>query len=128
MYGCNSSGIFTTNVPVVVTALRNNFGLASANYVSGYDNARCISNLNNNWPVLLGGVDPNNSGHEWVCDGYQTAVSYCGSTAFNLLHMNWGWHEVNGSNDFIGWYAANNWSVAGYTFSNYQSMIAEIHQ
>ncbi len=43
--------------------------------------------------------------------------------------MNWGWHEVNGFPDFIGWYATNNWTTAGGNFnpSSYQSMIAEIH-
>jgi hypothetical protein len=130
VYGCLGSYIFTSNVPVVATSLINNFGFASANYVSGFDIVRCATNIENGWPVLLGGVDPNtNEGHEWVCDGYQLAHSYCSSNAYTMLHMNWGWYEPSNpySPDYIGWYASNNWSVRGYTFSTSQSMIAEIH-
>jgi hypothetical protein len=38
--------------------------------------------LNNGRPIQYEGQDPNNGGHSWVCDGYNSS---------NQLYMNWGW-------------------------------------
>lgn len=54
-------------------------------------------------PVQYMGYDPNAGGHTWVCDGFDNN---------NYLHMNWGWGgQAN------GYYAINNLSPGGYSFS-----------
>ena len=34
-----------------------------------------MEQIKNNNPVYMRGVDVNNGGHAWVCDGYQTTIS-----------------------------------------------------
>lgn len=59
--------------------------------------------LNSGRVIQYEGDDPTAGGHTWVCDGYETN---------NMLHMNWGW---GGSAD--GYFAVNDLSAGGYTFS-----------
>jgi len=136
MYGCNSSGVLISNIPNVANVLKNQFGFTVANYVSGFDLNRCIVNVSSGWPVLLGGVDPAlGEGHEWVCDGYSQLTNTCipigvsGNIVSQVLHMNWGWHEVGTIVDFNGWFSTTDWTTMGGNFnpSSQQCMIAEIH-
>ena len=39
-------------------------------------------------PVLMGGSNGNNSGHAFVCDGYDASTA--------MYHFNWGWDDLNG--------------------------------
>ena len=51
--------------------------------------------LNNNRPVQYGGQDPNsNSGHAFVCDGYNSD---------DYFHFNWGW-----AGHYNGYFSINN--------------------
>jgi Peptidase C10 family/Spi protease inhibitor len=144
-YGCSGSGTQASNVP---NALKNQFGLSSANYVS-YSYSRVESNLNAHWPVLLDGCSTRTSHwfifnwyytysdcHEWVCDGYNRySVTYCnngqvsGGASYLYFHMNWGWHEAWGGNDFNGWFAFDNWNIpgAGFNFQYCKGLTSEIH-
>ncbi len=65
--------------------------------------------IDNCGPILYGGVDGDNGGHEFVCDGYDTG---------NLMvHINWGW-----SGDNNGFFAFD-LSVDSYTFNQYQNAV-----
>lgn len=67
--------------------------------------------------------------HAWVCDGYRYRYKNCQIPNIDeMLHMNWGWHEVDPTNflstgpDFNGWYRYNDWTIPGidwnYRFSD----------
>lgn len=152
-YGCAVSGGSAADGADVPPALKNNFGFSSANR-STYGTASYMnvqSNIGAHWPVLLEGCNDQTNiflgiwysyqnCHEWVCDGYQeTDVVFCMnnqsvSEGFLYFHMNWGWHEVNVSNDYNGWFAFNNWTITGagqnnsnLDFKYAQDMVTEIH-
>ncbi len=144
-YGCTGSGANASNV---TPALKNIFGFSSANFVN-YNSSRVVTNLNQNWPVLLDGCQTQTGHwfiinwwnsysdcHEWVCDGYQQYnVLLCenghinGGSSFLYFHMNWGWHEVGLVNDFNGWFAFANWNIPGrnLNFQYAQDLTSEIH-
>jgi hypothetical protein len=125
VYGCNGSAAYSYKVP---TALKNFFGFSTATY-SGYNQSTystVLSNITGNKPILFEGFTASYvTGHSWVCDGYMSTTSEC----FNYLyyHMNWGWHEVGYNTDFVGYYAINNWNVAGMQFNYAQHMVHNIH-
>ena len=96
------------------------------------------SNLNNSWPVLLGGYSTRTNvflgiihfpqeGHLWVCDGYSAISNYC--YGYLYFHMNWGWNEVIGgnNNNFNGWFAFNNWNPETRTFKYLRDYIYDIY-
>jgi len=140
-YGCSSSGAQDYKVD---DALKSTFNFSSAdgpsflnqsNYNSG-SYLTVVSNLNNNWPVILGGYSKRKNvflgiihipqeGHSWVCDGYWSSQNYCYS--YLRFHMNWGWHEAFGGNDFNGWYAFNVWNPGTRNFQYARSYIYNIH-
>lgn len=145
-YGCSSSGAYDNDIP---NALKSVFGFSSANYINysfSDDYQRVKDNLNNGWPILLSGYQTKNEflgfptsytdGHTWVCDGYSEQTYYtCDANgnqsgmSYLLFHMNWGWHETTGSNDYNGWFAFNNWNIPNINY-NYQyakSAVMEIH-
>jgi hypothetical protein len=115
-------------------AFKNSFGYSSSSEGS-YDYTKVVANLNAGEPVLLSG-DTNTDGHEWVCDGYeQTYYTWCptsdspgGGEDYLLLHMNWGWDNVNNCN---GWFNFNQWIVSDgvntFNWQYYQSMTYNIH-
>jgi hypothetical protein len=85
-YTCASAGGSSASGGDVPSALLNNFGLASAKYDS-YDYYYLVSNLLNNWPVLLDGCatatqhwviinwwTSYSDCHEWVCDGFSGTI------------------------------------------------------
>ena len=145
-YQCDGSGAQGSRVP---NALKNNFGFTSANRIS-YDVGtyqRVRNNLASNWPVLLEGCRTRTNRflgwiysysdcHEWVCDGFSdTDYYWCnedgtqGGAGYLYFHMNWGWHETWGGNDYNGWFAFNNWNIPGLNW-NYQyakDAVTEIH-
>jgi len=73
--------------PYVWTAFRIDYDLASWK-------ALMKNELNNGRPILYAGYDERQSGHAFVCDGYNNQ---------GLFHFNWGW---GGSYD--GYYKINN--------------------
>jgi len=85
-YSENSSGAYSNDIPA---ALSNHFGydqniqLYTRNYFSEAEWIQMIkTELNNNRPILYGGSDVDGSGHQFVCDGYDSNT---------LFHFNWGW-------------------------------------
>ena len=66
--------------------------------------------LNNNRPVQYVGYDPNNGGHTWVCDGYNSISDF---------HMNWGWSGADN-----GWYNLDTLTPGPFNFSqNHEAVI-----
>lgn len=88
-YTASSSGAYNNDIPA---ALKNFFGydpnaqLYIRNY---YTEAEWISmmktELNARRPILYGGASTDGSGHQFICDGYNTD---------NLFHFNWGWSGI----------------------------------
>lgn len=71
---------------------------------------RMIKNeIDNNRPILYGGYDPNNGGHQFVCDGYDSN---------DKIHINWGWE---GSSD--GYFTLKLSIPGDCTFNEYQDMV-----
>ncbi len=65
--------------------------------------------------VSYSGLDPVNGGHNWVCDGYNTADNY--------LHMNWGW---SGADD--GYFNVDSLNPSGtpYHFNDSEEVLTNI--
>ena len=60
-------------------------------------------------PLLYGGVDPDQGGHQFVCDGYD---------ANDYIHINWGWEGVDDG------YFTLKLSIPGdCTFNTWQDMV-----
>ena len=60
-------------------------------------------------PILYGGNDPKNGGHQFVCDGYDTR---------DYIRINWGW-----SGDGNGFFTLTLKIPGKYTFSDSQDMV-----
>ena len=103
----------------VTSQFKNKFGYSSANF-GNYYFSTVKSNLDAGQPVILtahrdencflGACWPIYSSHMWVCDGYQKTDYFycscgCGGSSI-MLHMNWGWENVN-----TAWVSENNWAV-----------------
>lgn len=110
-YALSGSGAYNSNV---LTALTNTFGFSNARYA--YDGSYYsipIANLNNminpnldaRFPVLLGIIDPNVTGHEVIVDGY----GYNSSTLYH--HLNLGWTGIADA-----WYNLPTVSAGSYNF------------
>ena len=135
-YNCNKSGANWNDFRHVF----EEWYQFSNNDYGSYSFATVVSNILNNKPVILRGCAVQTSTnkkwwqfwkpkydydqcHAWVCDGVTSRI-YCGNTQYELLHMNWGWHEVtattliSSNNDYNNWYRYNNWTIPGGT--NYQ--------
>lgn len=150
-YGCAATGGSSASGAAVPGALKNHFGFISANR-SSYGTSSYLNVKNNidwSYPVLLEGCNDQTNVflgiwytyqncHEWVCDGYQSSTStICVNNSPVTIttlyfHMNWGWHEVSGGNEYNGWFAFNNWTInfAGGTTRNYQyarDIVTDIH-
>lgn len=96
-------------------ALRNNFGFKEArlvyrdNYTDSLWMDLIYQELNENQPILYTGIDPNNGGHAFVCDGYDGK---------GLVHINWGW---GGSEN--GYYDVYHLMTVAYNFTEQQAMV-----
>lgn len=122
-YGTLSQGgsyayISRSNHPSSLLALRKNFGYkytCSFLSKSSYPDSTWLKNLktelNAKRPVLYRGAD-NESGHVFVCDGYDSN---------NYFHFNWGW---GGSYD--GYFALGALNVGFADFTSGQSAIVGI--
>ncbi len=142
-YNCNKSGALWNDYKKVF----EDWYQYSNNDYGNYSLSTVISNIINNKPVILKGCAIQNTTkewwtlwqpvydyeycHAWVCDGV-TSRYYCGNLQYDLLHMNWGWHEVDATtlipseNDRNGWYRYNNWTVSGINFQFANDMIYNI--
>ncbi len=85
-FGTKSSGAYT---PDAIQALINNFGydkgmyLAYRNLYSNEEwNNLLQKELNENRPLLYGGITGQGEGHQFIIDGYDQD---------NYYHVNWGW-------------------------------------
>jgi len=72
-------------------------------------------NLKNKKPLYYAGWEDLSfqSGHAFVCDGYNGA---------NYYHYNWGW-----SGNYDGWFYSDNLTPNGYQFSYAQEIIKDIY-
>jgi hypothetical protein len=82
-------------------------------YTDAAWNNLIINDLNNNFPVIMGGQDASlEEGHEYVCDGYDSP---------NYFHFNWGWGWPSGGN--YCYVSAIIPTGSGYNFSSGQDAI-----
>lgn len=88
-------------------------GNARLEYRCEYSDAEWIAmiekEIDSNRPILYGGYDPNNGGHQFVCDGYD---------AKDYIHINWGWE---GSYD--GYFTLKLSIPGDCTFNESQDMV-----
>lgn len=141
-YQCDGSGSQSNDAK---KCLDNVYNYHDPEFVP-YNYATLVGDLQKDWPVYLDGCDirtvesvsrdwwefwrPKNYDvvsyedcHAWVCDGYKYSYRKCPNKPTkkwgHLLHMNWGWHEVNPNTlvpdswmrDFNGWYRYNDWTI-----------------
>lgn len=124
-YGGNcGTFILVEDTYKVLDALRDDFGycedmvlksLSEMSYVA-WENL-IISDLENGCPIFYVGVDPNNGGHDFVCDGYKGYYGIQG----NQFHFNWG---RLGKKD--GWFRIKNLSPGSYDYTAQQQAIFHI--
>ena len=118
-YGPSASGASSINIP---NALKNYFGypgnptwVTRSEYTTEEWDELIYNELKNSRPVLYSANTSGNSGHEFICDGYD---------GHGLYHINWGWGGLSdgyyrlqalrpsgqgtgGSNDFGGYSLAH---------------------
>ena len=85
-YGYNASSALTSNIPAAMCRHFNyspdiKYVFRSCYSTQGWTDEIRASLLRSE-PVLYGGVDGRNSGHQFVCDGIDSD---------DMLHINWGW-------------------------------------
>ena len=116
-------GCFVSGAPVteIQDSFGDDFGYSSSTAYNDFSENLSVndqglgilkSEINQNRPVILGGVDSQiRSGHAWVCDGYRE-IPAC-MYQFLFLHMNWGWN-----NESINtWYNFDRWTPNSYNYS-----------
>lgn len=115
-YATDGSGTYTN---LARDGMVNYFGYpATAQFLErdGYSEAEWMNmifnELSNSRPLLYGGVDMMNGGHEFV---------FCGYDAQGRVWVNWGWE---GSDD--GYYDVALLDPESYSFSSYQDMVIGI--
>ena len=136
-YGCEGSSAHDDDA---TSAFKNNFGYSSA-ICTDFEIDRVVAELNSKRPVFLSGLKEKqiiitfpNGGHAWVCDGYRrsenceydTNGNFTGTIyMYTTLHMNWGW-GYSGFVKYDGWFAYNDWKVAGSEYNYNKKMIYNI--
>lgn len=117
-YASTASGAYTDDM---AKGLKNYFGYT---YTKVYDQYRdrtatttvligvINADLEAKHPVLIGGVDTNDGGHEFVCDGRDTQ---------NRFHINWGWNGASNCYTALTSLAPENTS---YNFNKYLDLVA----
>ena len=115
-YATDGSGTYTN---LARDGMVNYFGYpATAQFLErdGYSESDWMNlifnEISNSRPLLYGGVDMMNGGHEFV---------FCGYDAQGRVWVNWGW---NGSDD--GYYDVALLDPESYSFSAYQDMVIGI--
>ncbi len=151
-YQCDGSGSQSNDAK---KCLDNVYNYHDPEFVP-YNYATLMGDLQKDWPVYLDGcriINVNDRNwwqfwiprveydgcHAWVCDGYKYSYRKCPNKPTkkwgHLLHMNWGWHEVNPNTlvpdswmrDFNGWYRYNDWTIPnGRNYQFAQDMIYNI--
>lgn len=118
-YGEEASG---TNHGSAATGLQNFFGLRNARKIDrkAYTEQAWMDiiykQLNNNQPVVYGGLDAASGGHSFVLDGYDKD---------GKVHVNWGWYgEDNGYFYVVDLDPHHN--GFSYQFNSAQDMIIDI--
>jgi hypothetical protein len=87
-------------------------GVREANYSTAAWISLIESELQAGRPVQYEGIDTNEGGHTWVCDGYD---------ANDFLHMNWGWGGFDN-----GYFSVASLSADGYNFSSDEAALIGI--
>lgn len=91
-YSTKVSSAPSTNTAKALQALRFNVNhyATSIDKIESVYGQRIRQNLDNGYPILIRGVDPDGTGgdkgHIWVCDGYK----YDSDKGQYVFHMNWG--------------------------------------
>ena len=105
---CGSSAYTSNATSVLPTYFNYSSSTISRINQSSYSTSDWLtqikSNLNNLRPVLYAGQDPDEGGHSFVCDGYNSS---------DQLHFNWGW---SGNND--GYYTIGSLNPGIYHFNS----------
>ncbi len=106
-YGTSASSAFTNDVPNGIdvffnyTFIGTNSSVTVGNIKTELDASR---------PVYISGNDNVNSGHAWVCDGYD---------ANNYFHMNWGWGGMQN-----GYFLLSNLTPNGNNFNSNKEYVS----
>ncbi len=144
-YGCTSSSATTQHSR---NAIVNTYNYGTAVH-KNYSKSDMFADIISNRPGMLGGCSSLNRSrkhwwqiwkvkytdcHQWCYDGV-TYWNNCGSITYDLVHMNWGWHEVYSgtfaprNNDHNGWFNYNDWTITGtgINFKYADDMVGNIH-
>jgi len=118
-YGCSRSSASFSDAK---DAFHYSFGYVTPTinqYNSGSNILMIENEINANRPVIFSGCNDQSTSwlfftkydncHAWVCDGFISSSNCTKSSV--LYHMNWGWHETNGSQDYNGWFLHDNWNI-----------------
>jgi hypothetical protein len=137
-YTCAGSSAYSGNAQSAFVNIYGYSGAIHSSYsYSSYMDVQ--SDISNGRPVLLSASHDaavvfgfpvwqvNDSGHQWICDGWNSVTFHCPGMEFLYFNMNWGW---NGYLD--GWFGFNNWTVthwngAQWNFQYFKSYIHNIH-
>ncbi len=95
-YSSGSSGAYNEAVPQAISSFFGYSSLMQCCHRDSYSSSKWISMLTNELeskrPVLYSGHNKN-SGHAFVCDGYD--IGYEAREARYYFHFNWGWDGRN---------------------------------
>ena len=113
-YTTGGSGAMTADIiPALTTHMQYSKAAtfkAKSNYKTSDWMDMIVDDIDNCGPILYGGYDPDEGGHQFICDGYDTANT--------MIHINWGWGGYG--NDF---FAFDLDIPNSYTFSEDQDAI-----
>ena len=107
------TGALSQNISNALFKHMSYSGKARLEYRSQYSDVEWITMIKNeidsDRPILYGGYDPDNGGHQFVCDGYDTK---------DYIHINWGWSSADNG------YFTLKLSIPGdCTFNEMQDMV-----
>ncbi len=114
MYNYNTgTGAYSENIANALITHMSYSGTARLVYRQFYTDAewtRMIEKeIDEGRPILYGGNDPKQGGHQFVCDGYDTR---------DYIRINWGW-----DGDSNGFFTLTLKIPSQYTFSDAQDMV-----
>lgn len=96
----------------MVSVFENDFDYSTTtryvDYTGNYN--MLINELNYNKPIIFKGLNSDDMGHIWVCDGYYKNVYTTFTTLY--FHINWGW-----DGNFNGYFASNQFNPGSENFN-----------
>lgn len=143
-YAPDGSGSTITNA---YNAFKNIYGYTYVKQIN-YSPEIVMEQIKKYYPVYMRGVDANQGGHAWVCDGYQTIINAFDyiklmtledcpigyepqvftnpytypnePSPYTAFHMNWGWEG-----NYDGYYTGVN--PNNYNFSINREILIDLH-